>query len=64
MGREKGNVCQLQSRHIRKKGGAIYSILTILMIELRTVFALKEEGREKENKDEEELEATVSPSQC
>jgi hypothetical protein len=34
------------------------------MIELRTVFALKEEGREEENKDEEELEATVSPSQC
>jgi hypothetical protein len=34
------------------------------MIELRTVFALKEEEREEENKDEEELEATVSPSQC
>jgi hypothetical protein len=30
----------------------LYTILTILMIELRTVFALKEEGKEKvEQKD-------------
>ena len=58
-------MCQLQCHHIRKTTVGLYTILTILIIELRTVFALMEEGKEKGvYKTRERLEATVSPSQC